>query len=111
MLGPMAQGIPRAEQIQILLKRIQGGGYDSTTARLLDTCIDEFGLSPMEGHKRIKEAKLKHAKGIDSIDRSEETATTLARFEAIYEGAMRDSDWTAATKALQGICGMLGLKP
>lgn len=90
---------------------LRAGGPDSTTANLLTVCLDEFGISAPDAYKRIRDAKASHAKGIDLVDRSEEMASVLAKFEAVYAGASEDRDWSAASKALAGICGMLGLKP
>lgn len=101
----------RAEQTAHLVELLRQGGETSVSAHLLAVCLDEFGLTVPESYKRIKEAKAKLATGLDMVDRSQEMAATLARWEAIYAGAMRTSDWGSACKALTGICSMLGLKP
>jgi len=108
----MAQvSLSRKEQVEHLVELLRVGGECSVTAHLMTVCLDEFGISAPEAFKRIREAKAKLATGLDAVDRSEEMAATLARWEAIYAGAMRTADWGSACKALQGICGMLGLKP
>ncbi len=112
MLHTMAEHPPsKTEQIAILAAKLREGGVASTTGEMLNHCLDEWHLHPMEAYKRIRSAKISHAKGVDIVDRSDEIATTLSRFENIYKGACEDRDWSAATKALMGICTMLGLKP
>jgi hypothetical protein len=101
----------KTEQITHLVELLRQGGQTSVTAHLMTVCLDEFGLSAPEAFKRIRDAKAKLATGLDIVDRSQEMASTLARWESVFAGAMRTEDWGSACKALNGICGMLGLKP
>ncbi|QQG31331.1 hypothetical protein S2L_36 [Cyanophage S-2L] len=101
----------RRDQVEHLVELLREGGQKSVTAHLMTVCLDEFGISAPEAFKRIRDAKAKLATGLDAVDRSEEMAATLARWESVFAGAMRSEDWGSACKALQGICNMLGLKP
>jgi hypothetical protein len=102
--------VPKAEMIAELVDLIQKGENESTQYNLISYCRDAWGLASLPALKLIAQAKGAHAKGVNYIDREGEVASMLAKYERVYRGACEDREWSAAVKALQGSCTLLGLK-
>jgi hypothetical protein len=113
MSGPARYTLCMASKtllINACAEQLQAGGGESTTCRLLTWLKDEHGIRQADAFQIIRAAKTQVSTGIAIVDRSEEKATILLRYERIYQAAMARDDLRAALGALDGSVALLGLK-
>lgn len=96
--------------LEVLVGVLRRGDGAATTQRLTEWLEEEHGLRWIEATRLVKQAKAIVAQGISILDRQEEKAAVLQRYEHVYQLALAQSDLVAALRALDGCVALLGLR-